>query len=137
MDPSIANPSGSRHWLFAAGATALLLTAGCSQSASRGPWLPPPEGASSLLFTDGAGPPQPIARRSDESDSTAANKTWEVDRTVSGSVNAQGGQIRQRYRASREIGGYTETFTATKSAGGTTYQRTFRDSSRNRNPRQY
>ena len=141
MNRSLRNPTRSRFHLVATGMAVLLLSAGCSQSTQQstqqGPWLPPSEGTSSLLFTDGAAPPQPIVRGSDEFDSTAATKNWDVDRTFTGTINSQGGQIRQRYRATRQVGDYTETFTATRGQSGTTYQRSFRESGKNRSTRGY
>jgi len=130
-------PSRSFPRLLAAGATVVLLTTGCSRSRSRDTWAIPPEGSPSLLFAGDGSPTQPIARQSTPADAGAAARDWDIDRTLTGTVNAQGGQLRRRVRASRQVGGYTETFTATQGQSGSTYQRSFRDDSSGRNRTQY
>ena len=110
---------------------ATLFSVGCTRSTERNAWYAPPAGGSSLLFTDGA-KPQSIPRVVGSTQADALSDEWQVERTYTGTVSSDGAQGRQRVRATREVGGYIETFTGTTGPTGSTYRRTFRDTGQRR-----
>ncbi len=119
-------------------ASMLLLTmAGCVRDVRevrREPLVDLPDGASSMLFIDGAGV-QPVRRENGSAEAASLAGEWQVDRRFTGTVSSQGSQGRMRVRATRDVGGYTETFNGTTGPQGSTYRRSFRESSRRSNTR--
>ena len=111
---------------------ACVLALGCTNPENTSPWDAPSAEAGNLLFTPGHTAPPPVRSSTREvaGASSTLSSDWQIDRSFTGTISAEGSQSRQRLRATRQRDGYTETFTSTSGPQGSTFRRRFRVNSR-------